>query len=126
MSKHEPSDLGKPVFYGFLAVGFLSLLGGIAMFIFVVPRDMDPRGAPRDVSMIFTGVFTKQVVLFNETGRYAASLGEVDMDRETCQRYQCRLTVPPEGNTYRFRLGKDGRAWWVGPGNPVPKLEEGR
>ena len=117
-------DHGKPVFFGFLAIGFLSLVGGIAMFIYVVPRDMDTGGAPRDVGMIFTGVYTKQMLLFNERHRYAAALSEVDVDRDTCDRYNCRLTVPPEGNDYVFRLGKNGRVWAMTSKTPVPKEEK--
>lgn len=116
-------DHGKPVFYGFLAVGFLSLLGGIAMFIYVVPRDMDTGGVPRDMGMIFTEVFTQQLMLHNQNNRYAASLGEVNVDRETCDRYRCRLTTQPDGSTYIFRLSRDGRTWAIQPSSPVPKLE---
>ena len=115
-------DHSKPVFYGFMAVGFLSLLGGIAMFAYVVPKDMDPGSVPRDVGVIFTEVFTNQLQIFHDTKRYAAALSEVGIESERCNRYSCRLTVRPDGGTYIFRLTKDGRTWAIQPNTPVPKL----
>jgi hypothetical protein len=110
-----------PVFFGFMAVGFLSLIGGIAMFVYVVPKSMDPGDVPRDVGVIFTEVFSQQLMLHNETKRYAAALSQVGVDRETCGRYSCRLTVPPDGGDYVFRLSKNGRVWAIRPNSPVPK-----
>lgn len=113
---------GEPVFYGFLAVGFASLLGGIAMFAYVVPKDMDPGDVPRDVGVVFTEVYTQQLTFHNDAKRYAASLGEVNVDRDTCDRYHCRLTTQPDGEHYIFRLSKNGHTWAVQPPSPVPKL----
>lgn len=114
----------KPVFFGFLGVGFLSLLGGIAMFAYVVPREMKTAGPPRDVGLLFTNVFTQQIVAFNENKRYAAALSQVGVSHETCARYGCRLTVPPDGATYVFRLSSGGRTWTITPKTPVPQEEK--
>jgi len=105
-----------------MTVGFLSLLGGIAMFIYVVPKDLSPDQTPRDMSVIFTEVFLKQLNLFNDHKRYSAALTEIEMDPATCSRYNCRLTVPPNGQNYIFRMSKDGHVWAIGPRSPVPKV----
>lgn len=114
-------DKSKPVFYGFLAVGFLSLLGGIAMFAYVVPGDMSSTTVPRDAAFVFTDVFSNQLAIYGQAKRYAAALVEVGVSSETCDRYACRLTVPADGSTYTFRLTKDGRTWAIQAGSPVPK-----
>ena len=105
-----------------MAVGFLSLLGGIAMFAYVVPKDMDPGAVPRDVGVIFTEVFSNQLQIFHESKRYAAALSEVGIESERCNRYFCRLTVRADGGAYTFRLSKDGHTWAIQPNSPVPKL----
>lgn len=119
----SPRDLSKPVFWGFLAVGFLSLLGGIAMFIYVVPKDLDRDAAPRDASVIFTEVFTRQIQLFEDRKRYAAALPEIEVPSDVCERYHCRLTVPPDGQDYTFRLSRDDHTWLITSKSPVPKKE---
>jgi len=125
MSASEQSrDLSKPVFFGFLTVGFFSLLGGIAMFIYVVPKDLADDQAPRDMGVIFTEVFLKQMNYFNENKRYAAALIEVEPDHETCVRYGCRLTTQPDGQNYIFRLNKGNHTWAIEPKSPVPKEEK--
>ena len=120
-AENSTRDLSKPVFWGFMSVGFLSLLGGIAMFVYVAPKDLGPGQVPRDMGVIFTDVFLKQLNLFSEQKRYAAALTEVDMDHDTCSRYNCRLTVPPDGQNYIFRMSKDGHVWAIEPKSPVPK-----
>jgi hypothetical protein len=115
------SEFNKPVFFGLMGVGFLAMLGGIAMFVYVVPRDMDTGGIPRDVGLLFTNVFSQQILLKNERNRYAAALTEVGVDRETCDRFQCRLTVQPDGKDYIFRLSKEGHTWAIVSKSPVPK-----
>ncbi len=122
VAQGSPKDYSKPVFFGFLFVGFLSLLGGIAMFVYVVPKDMNPADVPRDVSVLFTGVFSEQMRIHSEIKRFAAALSEVGVDRDTCDRYRCRLTVPPNGDDYFFRLSKNGHTWVLRPSGPVPKL----
>ncbi len=121
VTQQTPKDISKPVFFGFLVVGFLAMLGGIAMFAFVVPKDMNTGDVPRDVGVIFTNVFVKEMSFFTETNRYAASLGEIEIDRATCDKYNCRLTVQPDGQNYIFRLSKGGRTWAIEPKSPVPK-----
>ena len=73
-SEAAARDLSKPVFWGFMTVGFLSLLGGILMFAYVVPKDLDANAPPRDVGVLFTEVFLKQLNIFEVRKRYAAAL----------------------------------------------------
>jgi hypothetical protein len=120
----EQRDLSKPVFWGFMTVGFFSLLGGIAMFIYVVPKDLGSDQAPRDMNVIFTEVFLKQMNYYNENKRYAAALIEIEPDHETCVRYSCRITTQVDGQNYIFRMVKDGHSWALEPKSPVPKLEK--
>jgi len=112
----------KPVFWGLLGGGFLAMFGGIVMFIYVVPRDLAGKGdVPRDANLLFTNVFMEQLAYHNEKNRYAAALGEVKVDPEICARYSCRLTVPPDGSSFLFRLSKEGITWGVSEKSPVPK-----
>ena len=117
-------DLSKPVFWGFMFVGFLSLLGGIAMFVYVVPQDLDRNAAPRDAGVLFTEVFMQQLELFQANHRYSASLSEVILDHDTCERYNCRLIVRADALDYVFRLRKDAKTWAITPKSPVPVLEK--
>ncbi len=121
----DARDKSKPVFYGFLFVGFLSLLGGIFMFIYVVPQDMSSAQVPRDANFLFTEVFTNQLQQFQQSQRYAAALVQVGVSEEACARYSCRLTVPPDGRTYLFRLSKGGVTWVIDQRGPVPKVLDG-
>ncbi len=113
---------GKPVFWGLLGVGFIAMLGGIVMFVYVVPRDLAGKGdVPRDAALLFTNVFLEQLAHFNETDRYAAALSQVKVDPEVCARYSCRLTVPADGKSFLFRLSKDGSTWGLSEKSPMPK-----
>jgi hypothetical protein len=120
----EAKDQSKPVFWGFMAIGFLSLIGGILVFIYVVPKDIDPDAAPRDATVLFTEVYLQQLQFFQSHQRYAAALGEVSVDQETCNRYNCRLTVRADAKDFIFRISKDNKTWMITPKSPVPKLEK--
>ncbi len=120
----SPRDLGKPVFWGFLTIGLLSLVGGIIIFIYVVPNDIDRDAAPRDATVLFTEVFLQQMKFFESHQRYAASLAEVNVERETCDRYNCRLTARADAKDYIFRISKAEKTWMINPKSPVPKLEK--
>lgn len=111
----------RAVYIG-LIVGGLAILGGIFMFIYVVPRDIADKGdVPRDLTLLFTNVFLEQMAHNNEKSRYAAAVQELKMPPQSCERYQCRLTVPPDGKSFQFRLTKDHRTWLLSEKSPVPK-----
>ncbi len=115
---------GAPTFSGMLGVGFIAMAGGIVMFLYVVPRDLASHsadGVTRDMALLFTNVFMEQKAQFNEKNRYAAALAEVGVPPETCAQYSCRLTVPADGNTYQFRLTKDGQTFGISENQNVPK-----
>lgn len=115
---------GKPVFWGLLGVGGIAMLGGIVMFIFVVPKDMATDGqVPRDAALMFTNVFLDQLAYHNETGRYAAALSQVNVDSNQCAQFNCRLTVPPDGKGFTFHISKEGRTWALTEKSPMPKVE---
>lgn len=115
-------DGSKPVFWGLLGIGGIAMLGGIIMFIYVVPRDMATGDqVPRDAALMFTNVFLEQLAHNNEKGRYAAALIEIGIAPEQCAQYSCRLTVPPDGKSFLFRLSKDGRTWGLSEKSPMPK-----
>jgi|GEM_PF-5040315 len=115
---------GKPVFWGLLGVGFIAMLGGIVMFIYVVPRDMASGGqVPRDAALMFTNVFLDQLAFHNESGRYAAALSQVNVSANVCAQFNCRLTVPPDGKGFTFQLSKGGRTWVLTEKSPMPKEE---
>ncbi len=114
---------GAPTFWGLLGVGMVAMAGGIAMFIYVVPRDLESHsaGVTRDMALLFTNVFLEQKNHFNEKNRYAAALPEVKVKPEICARYSCRLTVPADGTGYVFRMSKDGRIFAINEKMNVPK-----
>jgi hypothetical protein len=115
---------GKPVFWGLLGIGFIAMLGGIVMFVWVVPKDMDTdHSVPRDAALLFTNVFLDELAYHNETGRYAAALSQVNVEPAACALFSCRLTVPPDGKSFTFRLSKDGRTWALTEKSPMPKEE---
>lgn len=114
----------KPVFWGFLAVGFISLLGGIVMF-FQVAREMKAEiTVPTDVQVMFTTVFTTQNLLHNERGVYSPALSEMGVEAEMCRRYNCLLTLEEAGKNYKFRLEKDDRVWVTHAASPMPVEEK--
>jgi hypothetical protein len=109
-------------FFGFIAVGVVSLIGGILIFIFVVvPERESIINVPRDVQMIFTQVFSQEGVFVNETGYFNPALTELGVEQEDCRRYSCLLTLSKDRKSYTFRLSKEGRTWQIGPKSPVPQ-----
>lgn len=117
-------DGSKPVFWGLLGVGGIAMIGGIIMFIFVVPRDMaNSSQIPRDAALMFTNVFLDQLAFHNESGRYAAALSQINVGQPQCQQFSCRLTVPADGSGFIFRLSKEGRTWALTEKSPMPKEE---
>lgn len=115
--------IDKPVFVGAMAIGILSLIGGVVMFIFVVPKGMQQTtgGIPREINFLFTNVFSQQVIAYNESNRYAAALTQIGVDSQTCERYSCRLTVPPSGKEFQFRLSQGGHTWAIDQKSFVPR-----
>jgi hypothetical protein len=107
-----------------MTIGFLSLLGGIAMFVYVVPKDLDRDAAPRDATVLFTEVYLSQLRFHETNHRFAASLSEVNIDRDICDRYNCRLTLRADAKDYVFRITKAEKTWTINPKSPVPKLEK--
>ena len=105
-------------------MGFLALLGGIVMFLYVVPKDLDPGAAPRDATVLSTEVYLQELRFFEVHHRYAASLAEVNVDRDLCDRYHCRLTLQADALSYIFRFTKDDKTWMIDPKSPVPKREK--
>lgn len=116
----------KPSFWGFMAVGFIALAGGIVMFVKVVPIGAPEGGVPRDVQMIFTQVYSAQNLIRSERGKYTPALIEIGVDQETCRRYSCLLQLTAEGANYDFRLAKDGQAWFIQAFSPVPIAVEAK
>lgn len=114
---------GAPSFWGLLGVGMVAMAGGIVMFVYVVPRDLDSHsaGVTRDMALLFTNVFLEQKNHFNEKSRYAAALPEIQVKPEVCAQYSCRLTVPADGGSYMFRMSKDGRTYAITEKFNVPK-----
>ena len=120
---HEPAPSSKAVYIG-LTVGCVAMLGGIFMFMYVVPRDLASNGElSGDLNILFTRVFTGQLNYFNEKGRYADALMELNVEPEACAHYSCRLTVPPSGGSFRFRMSIGGQTWAVDQSGPRPRLE---
>jgi hypothetical protein len=114
--------LGEKSFWGYLAVGLLSLAGGICVFIFLVVPDRQPEsGVPRDVQVFFTNVYMNQTLAKNETGRFTPALNQLEVEQDVCMRYQCLLTLSPDGQDYTFKLSKGGHTWSIHSRSPVPK-----
>ena len=114
---------GAPSFWGLLGIGMIAMAGGIVMFVYVVPRDLATHsmGVTRDMALLFTNVFMEQKAHFNEKGRYAAALLELKVSPEACAQHSCRLTVPPDGASYVFRMAKDGKVYGITEKVNVPK-----
>lgn len=114
----------KPVFWGFLAVGFIALAGGIVM-VFVVARDYKAeQGAPSDMGLVFTQVYSNQNLLKNERGKFTPALSELGVEQDKCRRYECLLTLAPDAMSYKFKMTKEGRTWYIESKSPVPKEEK--
>lgn len=114
--------LGEKSFWGYLAVGLFSLLGGIAVFIFLVIPDRKPEsGVPRDVQVAFTNMYMNQMNAKNELGRYTPALIQLDVDQDTCMRYRCLLTLTPDGQDYTYKLSRGDQTWEIHSRSPVPK-----
>ncbi|MCO5142808.1 MAG: hypothetical protein M9962_06940 [Oligoflexia bacterium] len=112
-------------FWGFTAVGFISLAGGIFIFASFVPNRHENL-PPRDVSLMMSSVFHRQNILFTETGRYSPEMSKLEVDKRLCERYSCLVQVPEKGNFYRFIVNVNGIRWFVSSKSLVPKiLKEG-
>lgn len=109
----------RKVIFGFLGAAVISLIGGIYIFAFVVPRDMEIDGAPRDVVLAFTEVFSQQGSIFQETHKYSPDIRRV-ADMEFCGRNLCLLRVAADGSSYEMRISREGKTWSIGPKSPVP------
>lgn len=113
--------VGEKSFWGYMTVGFISLFGGIAVFMFLVVPDREPaNGVPRDVQIFFTNVYMDQNNIKNETGRYTPALIQLNVEQEYCRRFNCLMTVAADGQDYEFRLSKDGRTWAIHSRSPKP------
>lgn len=108
-------------FFGFLAVGFISLLGGIIMFIKVVPPREADGMPPRDMSMIFIQVFSQQANLKSGSLPFNPDISTMGVDTETCARYQCVFRLVDGGRDYDFRLTKNDRTWMINSSSPMAK-----
>ena len=107
---------------GYFIVGVASLIGGIFIFAFIViPSLESDTGVPREMQMIFTDVYSRQGLLFNERKKYSPAQIEVGIDQETCRQYSCLLTVDPDGRDYVFKLSKGDQTWAIHSRSPVPK-----
>ncbi|MGZ3694307.1 MAG: hypothetical protein ACXWQO_08990 [Bdellovibrionota bacterium] len=115
----------KPVFWGFLGIGFISLFGGIIM-AGQVAREMkaDKSDIPPEMGMIFIDVFTGENLLFSERSKYAAALNEVGVNQDKCREYNCLLTLAPDSLNYKFQMSVDGRTWFIQAKSPVPVEEK--
>ena len=111
----------KPVFWGFIGVGLVSLAGGILMAA-QVAREMhaEKTDMPPEMSMMFIDVFSAQNILFNERGTYSASDIEVGVDQEKCRQYECLLTLAPDGKDYTFKMTKGGHSFHIRAKSPIP------
>lgn len=110
------------IHFSYLIVGFASLIGGIAMFAFIVVPQLQPEtGVPRDVQLIFTELFSQQSLVRRETGKFTPALIQVGVNQDVCRRYSCLLTLTEKSDGYEFRLGKDGKNWHITHHSPVPK-----
>ena len=114
----------KPVFWGFLGVGILSLLGGILMFVQIVREEKQERLIPPDMQLLFTTVYSQQNILRNERGVYTPALIELGVNQETCRRYECLLTLKDGGQDYLFRMKRDDRTWVIQSRSPQPTEEK--
>jgi len=113
--------LGEKSFWGYLAIGLVSLFGGILVFIFLVIPDRQPEsGVPRDVQVMFTTIYMNQLNAKNETGRYTPALTQLDVQQDECMRYECLLTLTPDAQDYTFKLSKGGHSWAIHSKSPKP------
>lgn len=107
---------------GYMVVAFLSLIGGIFIFAFIViPQRRPETGVPRDVQHLFTNLYSDQLLVKNETGRFTPALITVNVPQDVCRRYDCLLTVAGDGLGYVFKLSKEGHRWEISQASPVPK-----
>lgn len=110
----------KKQFWGYFVVGFLSLAGGIAIFLKVVPARVMGVDVPRDVQMVFTQIYAQEQLHRNEKGRFTEDLKLLGAE-ESCQRFQCAIQVSADGNNYSLVLRKDGRMWVQDRHSPKPR-----
>lgn len=87
------------------------------MFVKVVPP-REPENIPRDVTLLFTQVFSQQNLIRNERGTFTPALNEVGVSQDQCRLYRCLLTVKEGGKDYEFRLTKEDRSWMIRSTSP--------
>jgi hypothetical protein len=122
MSEQKSGLFANKVIFGYFVVGVLSLIGGIFIFVMIVVPQLQPvTGVPREVQMVFTEVFSRQNLIYNERGVYSPAMIEVGLDQETCRKYTCAMTVDASGKDYVMKLTKDGQTWQIHSKSPVPK-----
>lgn len=102
-------------FWGFLAVGFIALAGGIVMFFAVVPQRAAEIKIPRDVQLIFTQAYMQQNLIRNETGKFG---GDSGVGAEDCAAYRCAYELREGGRAYVLVLRKNERMWMMDEKSP--------
>ena len=108
-------------YFGFLWVGFFSLMGGIGIFFFfVAPRD-GATAVPRDVQLMFTYVYSQEGLIRNEKGIYTDNLEILQVDKGDCEKYFCQIKLGADSKTYEMVAKKDNRIWVMQSVSPVPK-----
>lgn len=112
----------KKTFWGYVAIGFIALAGGIIMFAITVPKwDAAPGLAPPDVNMLFSKVYSIQANLRSGGFPFSPDLESIGVDQETCARFGCTMRLVDAGKDYEMRLSKNGRTWRLTSKSMIPE-----
>lgn len=114
--------LEKKTFWGFTAIGFVALAGGIIMFLVTVPKwQATGSEAPADMAIVFTKVYSIQANLRSGNLPFSPELSALGVDKETCAQFLCEMKLIEAGKDYDLRLSKNGRTWRITSKSMIPE-----
>lgn len=117
-----PIGTEKKTFWGYTAIGFIAMAGGIVMFTITVPKWNSPAGqAPADLTILFTKVYSIQANLRSANLPFSPDISYLGIDQETCSQYSCSMKLIDSGKDYEMRLSKGGRTWNLTSKSMVPQ-----
>lgn len=109
------------VFWGYTAVGFIAMAGGIVMFAVTVPNwSANPNDAPKEMTLLFTQVYSQQANLHSGGLPFSPGLAQLGVEEATCKRFQCTYQITEGGKDYEMRMSQEGRTWRISAQKMIP------
>lgn len=112
----------KKTFWGYIAIGFIAMIGGVVMFAITVPKwDKEEGAAPYDLVVVFSKVYSVQANLRSAGLPYSPSLENTGIEKETCEKFSCTLKLIDAGKDFEMRMTKGGRTWQLTSKSMIPE-----